>query len=159
MIRILTKKAFRFTNHKGEGSISRPKANETPEEAAQRSARDAAFALSRASNIEKHKDHIFDVQPGVVTTCPDWIKSDELFNWGVADDDIVELVNKPTVSVASEVAAAEAGETAKQDDEGGEGGEGVAEDGNMASLTEDGTEGGPVQRRRIAGPGRKKAKE
>lgn len=91
-VRLLTKKAFRFTKPAGEGSISKPKLGETPEEAAKRFARDAATALSNASSIQKHKEHFFDVQPGIVTDCPDWIKQDDIFQWAVNDGDIMELV-------------------------------------------------------------------
>lgn len=101
MVRILTKKAFRFTKPLSEGSISRPRSTETPEEAAQRLARDAAQALSNMTAIKKQSDHTFDVQPNVTTNCPDWIKLDAMFEWGVKDGDIMELVTPQMAAVAA----------------------------------------------------------
>lgn len=107
MIRILTKQAFRFTKHYGEGSISKPKPGETPDEAAQRTALDAAKALHNMTSVKKQNEHTFDVQPGVVTNCPDWIRGDELFTWGLADGNIMELV-----TAAQSAAAAKGGSQA-----------------------------------------------
>jgi hypothetical protein len=104
MIRILTKKAFRFQRH-GAGPLSKPVEGETFEEATKRVMRDATENISKkANNI---RDHYVDVALGEVKDVPDWVREDNIFKWGTADGDIMELVLKSAVNVAGPAGAGE----------------------------------------------------
>lgn len=171
MVRVLTTKAFRFTNPNSGSGVSKPKPNETAEEAIQRVARDAARGLSNASNVAKHKEHFCDVQPGTPVDCPDWIKLDEIFAWGVSDGDIMELVPAAKSATKAQTAAAALGETSVEDDEEEDKNEEDEkeeaddeitdepevkdEDGNLGGAALPPVEGGPAIRRRVVGKRRR----
>lgn len=175
-IRILSRKAFRFVKP-GSTGVSKPKPNETPEEAVNRVAHDSAKLLNNAARQHHIQDGTFTTQPGHIQDAPAWIKQDEMFEWAVKDGDIEELVRRPTS--APKAKAPEAGnarmggaipevsaspndlvETA--DDEPEPVDEEEEEETEEEELPEgaDQQEGeapiGALSRRRVAGPGSKK---
>jgi hypothetical protein len=114
MINIFCKKAFRFPNPDPRlGLVSKPKKNESPEQASARLAQDS----SKLGNRDKHAQLFFDTKPGEIQQAPDWIREDEMFNWAVQDGDLMVIETKAPAKQEAEVAKKNA-EAEKQAEEG-----------------------------------------
>lgn len=112
-ITIFSKKAFRFPNPDPRVAlVSKPAGDERPEEAVHRVSEDS----SRLGASKRKELPFFDTKPGEIQEAPAWIKEDAMFDWAVADGDLLEVTSKSPVKQQAEVAEA----TADDEEETGE---------------------------------------
>jgi hypothetical protein len=78
MIQVLSKKALQFRN---------------PDKALIN--KKATLGQPNQINTTKLEEAFCRVPPNVVTRVPDWVKTDPIFDWSVADGDLMEIVVNP----------------------------------------------------------------
>ncbi len=82
MIQLLCKKRFRFKNPHAD-MIKREEVGAGKDK-----------HVRQVESGAKFEDVYFEVTPNKLTACPDWVKTDKMFEWGVSDGDILEVVTK-----------------------------------------------------------------
>lgn len=83
MIQLLTKKRFRFKNP--HASMIKSEVVGTGED---------QKTIQTQDGGAKFEEAYFEVPPDKLTACPDWVKTDKIFEWGVKDGDIIEVLTK-----------------------------------------------------------------
>jgi hypothetical protein len=82
MIQLLCKKRFRFRN---------PNATMIKQETVGVGADKKQLQVQSGAKFE---EAYFEVVPDRLTACPDWVKTDIMFSWGVKEGSIIEVATK-----------------------------------------------------------------